>query len=89
MDRMRQWGFNTPVMPISAAAAVFAWALGAEFDEAVSLYGGAEGDLAQCIYRTADNLRQINSLSESHPTLAIAAKEAVDLLLRPPVVVPT
>ena len=89
MDRMRQWGFVAPLMPLSAAAAVFAWALGSEFDDAVDLYGGAEGDLAQCIYRTADNLRQLTSLAESHPKLADNAKEAVDLLLRPPVVVPT
>ena len=89
MDRMRQWGFVAPLMPLSAASAVFVWALGAEFNESVSLYGGAEGDLAQCIYRTADNLRQLISLSDSHPKLAANAKEAVDLLLRPPVVVPT
>ncbi len=88
MDRMRQWGFMAPLMPLSAASAVFAWALGADFNEAVSLYGGAEGDLAQCIYRTADNLRQLTSLYDSHPKLAGNAKEAVDLLLRPPVVVP-
>jgi superfamily II RNA helicase len=76
-------------MPAAAGAAVFAWALGAEFNEAVDLYGGAEGDLSQLIYRTADNLRQIISLRDSHPRLADTAGEANDLLLRPPVVVPT
>jgi superfamily II RNA helicase len=89
MAQLHQWGFSTPVMPAAAGAAVFAWALGAEFNEAVDLYGGAEGDLSQLIYRTADNLRQIISLRDSHPRLADTAGEANDLLLRPPVVVPT
>jgi superfamily II RNA helicase len=89
LERLRQWGFTTPAMPLQAAAAVFAWGLGAEFAEVVLIYGGAEGDLAQLIYRTADNLRQIISLSRTHPRLAASAREAVELMLRPPVVVPT
>jgi hypothetical protein len=76
-------------MPPTAGAAVFAWGLSAEFNEAVLIYGGAEGDLAQLIYRTADNLRQLTSLHETHPALAASAREGVELLLRPPVVVPT
>ena len=89
LERLHQWGFDTPPLPLSAAAAMFAWGLGAEFQEAVGIYGGAEGDLAQLIYRTADNLRQLISLRETHPRLAATAREAVELLLRPPVVVPT
>ncbi|MCB2186850.1 MAG: DEAD/DEAH box helicase [Deltaproteobacteria bacterium] len=88
LNRLRQWGFSTPPMPLNAAAAVFAWGLGAEFEDAVVLYGGAEGDLASLIYRTADNLRQIISLADTHPRLVSCAREAVELLLRPPVVVP-
>jgi len=88
LDRLRQWGFETPPLPLQAGAAVFAWALGGEFAETVPVYGGGEGDLAQLIYRTADNLRQIISLDETHPRLAATAREAMELLLRPPVVVP-
>jgi ATP-dependent RNA helicase HelY len=88
LDRLRQWGFATPPLPFHAGAAVFAWALGGEFAETVPVYGGGEGDLAQLIYRTADNLRQIVSLAETHPRLAASAREAMELLLRPPVVVP-
>ncbi len=88
LDRLRQWGFDTPPLPLQAGAAVFAWALGGEFAEIVPVYGGGEGDLAQVIYRTADNLRQLISLEETHPRLVNTAREAVDLLLRPPVVVP-
>jgi superfamily II RNA helicase len=85
---MRQWGFETPPLPVHASAAVFAWGMGAEFGDVVPIYGAGEGDLAQLIYRTADNLRQIVSLAETHPRLAETAAEANDLLLRPPVVVP-
>ncbi len=88
LDRLRQWGFSTPVLPYSAAAAVYAWCQLTEFEQVVVLYGGAEGDLAQLIYRTADNLRQIISLRETHPALAETAMSAVELLLRPPVVIP-
>ena len=89
LDRLRQWGFSAPALPYPAAAAVFAWGLMAEFSDAVELYGGAEGDMAQLIYRTSDNLRQIIALQDTHPRLAASAREAVELLLRPPVVVPT
>ncbi|RJX36488.1 MAG: DEAD/DEAH box helicase [Desulfarculus sp.] len=89
IGRLKQWGFSAPPLPLNAAQAIFAWCQEAEFSQVVLLYGGAEGDLASLIYRTADNLRQIISLSQTHPRLAEATREAVDLLLRPPVVVPT
>ncbi|ADK85967.1 DEAD/DEAH box helicase domain protein [Desulfarculus baarsii DSM 2075] len=89
LERLRQWGFHTPALPMPAASAMFAWALGQEFADVVALYGGAEGDLAALIYRTADNLRQIASLHDTHPALSASAREAVELLLRPPVVLPT
>jgi len=89
MDRLSQWGFATPVLPYRAAAAIYAWCQMVDFDQVVTLYGGAEGDIAQLIYRTADNLRQLISLQDTHPRLADTARDAVELLLRPPVVVPT
>ena len=89
LDRLRQWRFSTPPLPLTAAAAVFAWGLMGEFEDVAAIYGGGEGDLAQLIYRCADNLRQIISLEETHPDLARTAREAVELLLRPPAVVPT
>ncbi len=88
LNRLRQWGFSTPPMPPASAAAVFSWAMGAAFEDAVAVLGAAEGDLAQLIYRVADNLRQVISLQETHPELATSAREALDLILRPPVVVP-
>jgi len=89
LGRLRDWDFHTPPLPPAAAAACFAWGMMAEFADTVTLYGGGEGDLAHLIYRTTDNLRQIISLGETHPRLAACAREAVDLLLRPPVVLPT
>jgi superfamily II RNA helicase len=79
------------VNPISfwPAAAAHAWASGASWDEVLELSGLDEGDLATLIYRTADNLRQIEGLSQSHPSLAASATEAIARLLREPVPVPT
>ncbi|WP_338598850.1 DEAD/DEAH box helicase [Desulfoferula mesophila] len=89
IERLSQWGFATPVLPYRASAAIYAWCQLKDFDQVVEIYGGAEGDIAQLIYRTADNLRQLISLQETHPHLAATARDAVELLLRPPVVVPT
>jgi superfamily II RNA helicase len=81
---------NFPVNPISfwPAAAVHAWASGTAWDDVLELSGLDEGDLATLIYRTADNLRQITGLSESHPSLAASATETIGRLLREPVPVP-
>lgn len=88
LERLKQWGFHAPPMPRQASAAVFAWCQLVDFDEAVAIYGLDDGDLAALIYRTADNLRQVISLAETHPQLVETAREAVELLLRPPVVLP-
>jgi ATP-dependent RNA helicase HelY len=81
---------NFPVNPISfwPAAALHAWASGAAWDEILELSGLDEGDLATLIYRTADNLRQIEGLRQSHPSLATSATGAIARLLREPVPVP-
>ena len=47
-----------------------------------------EGDLAMLIFRTADNLRQIKSLENTHPELSEKAAKSIQLLLREPVVIP-
>ncbi|MFZ1986379.1 MAG: ATP-dependent DNA helicase, partial [Desulfatitalea sp.] len=45
----------------------------------------AEGDLAMLALRTADNLRHIVGLRAVFPQMADAAKQAIDLILRDPV----
>ena len=49
-------------------------------------YDMEEGDLAMLILRTADNLRHIRALSEDFPQVSAAAAEAIDMILRDPVV---
>jgi superfamily II RNA helicase len=44
-----------------------------------------EGDLTSLIARTADHLRQVANLSETHPHLSAMAAKAMDLILREPV----
>jgi len=83
-----RWGFATPPIQFWPAATIYAWASGSNWQEVMHLCGLDEGDLAMLIYRTADNLRQLVSLKETYPELAQAAKEAIELLLREPVVVP-
>jgi superfamily II RNA helicase len=44
-----------------------------------------EGDMASLIMRTADHLRQVANLKETHPRLAETAEEAIRRILREPV----
>jgi hypothetical protein len=44
-----------------------------------------EGDLTSLIARTADHLRQVTNLRDTHPGLSSVAVKAIDLILREPV----
>jgi hypothetical protein len=44
-----------------------------------------EGDLASLMVRTADHLRQVTNLRETHPDLADTARTAIENILREPV----
>ena len=80
LDYPRRSMEGTKTLLITAASAT------AEPD--ISAMNIEEGDLAMLIFRTADNLRQIASLSETHPVQSRKALEAIDLILREPVVIP-
>jgi hypothetical protein len=41
--------------------------------------------MAMLITRTADHLRQVAGLSDTHPELAETAREAIELIFREPV----
>jgi ATP-dependent RNA helicase HelY len=84
--RMRAGGF--PVTPLSfwPAVAIYEWALGDDWDGIVRKVGIADGDLAMLILRTADNLRQVASLRETHPETAALAARAREAILREPIV---
>ncbi len=78
-------GFAIPPLPFWAMVMVYHWAKGLSWEEVREISGMDEGDQAMIILRTADHLRQIESLAETHPRLAATAGEAIRMLLREPV----
>ncbi len=84
-ERLHAQGFETPPLPFWAVVTVYHWAKGFSWEQVREISGMDEGDLAMIILRTADHLRQIEALFETHPQLAKTAADAVDLLLREPV----
>jgi superfamily II RNA helicase len=87
--RLRARGFVVQPLSFWPAAAIYFWIRGATWDDLMAVSGLDEGDLAMLIYRTADSLRQLEGLTQTHPRLAASATEAIELLLREPVVIPT
>ncbi|HTZ39438.1 MAG TPA: ATP-dependent DNA helicase, partial [Syntrophales bacterium] len=86
MDRLDAAGFSLNPLPLWTAAVIYDWARGREWDRIVERYGFADGDMAMLVSRTADNLRQIAALRDSHPDVAALAWKARESLLREPVV---
>jgi ATP-dependent RNA helicase HelY len=82
-----RWGFSTPPISFWPAAAVHLWAGGLSWEELLSVVPVSEGDMASLVMRTADHLRQVSSLRDTHGDLATLAEEAVGLILREPVYV--
>ncbi len=78
-------GFESPQLMYWPAAALFMWARGAPWDRLLDIVPIDEGDMTSLIMRTADHLRQVTNLSETHPKLAAVAANAVELILREPV----
>lgn len=86
-EKLNQEGFETPALPFWTVVSVYHWAKGESWEVVKNLTGIDEGDLAMVMLRTADHLRQVESLGESHPELAASAREAIDRILREPVLV--
>ncbi|MBW1988108.1 MAG: DEAD/DEAH box helicase [Deltaproteobacteria bacterium] len=82
---MLEWKFDPGPFSAMPAAALFAWANQARWEEVLGVSGLADGDLAMLIVRTADNLRQLAGLTEDFPAEAAAAHRAVEIILRDPV----
>ncbi|MGM0426330.1 MAG: DEAD/DEAH box helicase [Thermodesulfobacteriota bacterium] len=78
-------GFKSPPLMFWPAAALFMWAGGASWEALLRFVPITEGDMASLIMRTADHLRQVAALHETHPQLAAVAGESVGLILREPV----
>jgi len=83
--RLEEAGFDSPTLVASVGAALYYWAQGRNWEEVIKITGIAEGDMASLILRTADNLRQIAALRDSHPEVAACAKRAREAILRAPV----
>ncbi len=78
-------GFTNPLIRFWPAAAVYLWAGGASWEELLRMVPVDEGDMVSLVLRTADHLRQVAGLEESHPAIAACAEEAVSAILREPV----
>ena len=77
-------GFDNPVIRFWPAVALFLWAGGAPWDRLLFAVPVDEGDMVSLVLRTADHLRQVADLRETHPTIASRAEEAIEAILRPP-----
>lgn len=84
--RLKAGGFPVAPLFLWPAVVIYEWAAGGDWDRIIRKAGIADGDMAMLIMRTADNLRQIMSLRESHPEMAALATEARGAILREPVV---
>lgn len=86
-DHLQNEGFGTPPLPFWTVITLYYWAKGNEWEQVREIAGMDEGDLAMVILRTADHLRQIESLADTHPNLAASARNAIDRILREPVLI--
>ncbi len=86
MERLKAGGFPLAPLYLWPAAAIYEWAAGGDWERVIGKAGIADGDMAMLILRTADNLRQIMSLKETHPETAALAARAREAILREPVV---
>ena len=86
VERKTVHGFPVRPIPVWAAATIHAWAKGLEWETVLMTAGMTEGHLAMLVSRTADNLRQIASLSNVYPAIARTSTQAISLIMREPVV---
>ena len=78
-------GFSKISIVSWPAAALFMWAKGVSWEQILDHINVDEGDLASLVLRTADHLRQVANLKETHPHLASVAEKAIELIMREPV----
>jgi ATP-dependent RNA helicase HelY len=87
-ERLKSAGFLVPELTVRPALAMHLWSRMELWDDAVRVYGRDPGDMAMLVFRTADHLRQMAGLSSTHPELASAARQAVDMIMKEPVIAP-
>jgi len=84
--RMEAGSFKVNPLRYWIGQVIYDWARGGDWDKIVTRTGITDGDLAMLITRTADNLRQLVSLRNTHQELAELAGRARESILREPVV---
>jgi ATP-dependent RNA helicase HelY len=84
-ERMKEAGFAVTPLYMWTSSALYDWARGGDWDHIIQELGIADGDMAMLILRTADNLRQISALKDTHPEMAALAFRAREAILREPV----
>lgn len=84
--RLLRKGFHAPNLFIQPCIMTYAWAHGTDWTELTTRSDFAEGDFSRLILRTGEHLRQLASLKDSFPDIAKTAKDAVELILKDPVV---
>ncbi len=85
---MQGWGFPVPALQFWPAAALYLWGKGVDWQELRKAIPLDEGDCVSLIVRTADHLRQVCDLSETHPHLALTARLALRRIQREPAIYP-
>ncbi|MBW1912875.1 MAG: hypothetical protein JRI43_06900, partial [Deltaproteobacteria bacterium] len=79
-DLKAKRGFENPSIQFWPVVALFMWAKGIPWDDLLFHIPVGEGDMASMIVRTADHLRQVVNLKETHPELAEVAGTAIGLI---------
>jgi ATP-dependent RNA helicase HelY len=85
-ERLKAGGFPVAPLFLWPAVVIYEWAAGGDWNRIIRKAGISDGDMAMLIMRTADNLRQITSLRETHPETSALAAKAREAILREPVV---
>lgn len=86
MRRLENAGFDVRPRSVWTSVVMYEWARGGDWDDIIRTAGIADGDMAMLVSRTADNLRQIMSLKQTHPEMADLALKAREAILREPVI---
>jgi len=83
---MLKKGFGAPNLFVQPSLLIYLWAHDEPWENLVTRSDFVEGDFARLILRTGDNLRQISKLEKIFPVIAKTARDAIDLILKEPVV---
>jgi ATP-dependent RNA helicase HelY len=86
IKHMTRRGFAPSELHFAPAITIYKWCTGIPWEAVVREAGIEEGDLANLVFRTADNLRHIASLKHVFPKQAQAASEAVGMIMKEPLV---